>query len=184
MNNHYIIQANKFSFVRNDAANAFQIRTFPCCSKCDTESTHLHTVMCVGCTEHTNVPFYWTKEVKKTLNLGLSFGILCGLLTHFPSVSTIQFQIEEHTVPFSTTFIYFIITLNVQNHVKHSIQCHPFVRKYCTYVVVCMWCLSPKKRRRKFYVCICRCSASTETIRTCIFIFMAGRDDFLCSWHF
>lgn len=38
-------------------------------------------------------------------SLRLSFGILCGLLTHFPSMSTIQFRAEWHTVHQFSAFV-------------------------------------------------------------------------------
>lgn len=75
--------------------------------------------------------------------------------------------------------------LKVQNHVKHFYSmvdhlCANIARTF--YVVVVFYVYYPKKGRKNFLcVCICRCSArmGTETIQTCIFIFIAGREAFL-----
>lgn len=134
-----IIHANKFLFVRNDAANAFQMRTS---FLCDTESIHLHT-LCGAQWWH------FIEHLRKTMemdtlfcfSLRLSFGILCGLLTHFPSMSTIQFRAEWHTVHQFTAFV-----LKVQNHVKQLFQRSTICVQILHVPSDSVWWLSPEKK--------------------------------------
>lgn len=158
-----IFHANKFLIVRNDAAITFQMRTFSCCLKFDSVRKAFICI-CEWCAHQIGI----LSNTRKTIwicSFFFQLSIVIRICVHeryfMWTFDTLFFNVHnsisswKHTVPFPLSC--FFITLKVQNHVKHSMQCRPFRRKCicvcirCTYVVVCFM-FTTRKKDVKFYV--------------------------------
>lgn len=91
--------------------------------------------ICVRCVRalRTKVKFYWNIR-KKSMDMDtlftelLSFSVLCGLLTHFPSMSTIQFHFKLN-IAYGVHHFYFYY------HVKSAESCETIRIQWSTICV-------------------------------------------------
>lgn len=156
--NNLIIRANKFSYVRNDAANAFQMRRFACCSKWDTDSIHLHTAFgAQWC--------HFIEHLRKTMDTLFTPTWDCHLVFYVDFWHTFlqcpQFNLEWKSIR-CTTFLLSYWKCRIMWNT--AFDGRPFVCKYCTYVVVVFDVYHPKKRRKSFIrVCVCVCALGCST---------------------